>query len=189
MANVATEQRGKTRDKLTQAATTLFYKQGVGNTTLADVSAASGVPLGNIYYHFKTKDDLTNAVIRKRSEDLKAAFEVAECESNPTDKLLAIVRDSRQHSDLLSQQGCPYASLIHDLDKLGTEHDAAGLLQLYLDYAQAQFLALELPHPHELAGELISRLQGAFVLANALKSQALLDTQLTRIETWLKTLD
>ena len=189
MANVTTEERGKTRDKLTQAATTLFYEQGVGNTTLADVSAASGVPLGNIYYHFKTKDDLTSAVIRKRSEDLKAAFEVADCENTPTDKLLAIVRDSREHSELLAQQGCPYASLIHDLDKLGSEHAAARLLQSYLDYAEKQFSALELAESTELAGELISRLQGAFVLANALKSQDLLDTQLARIETWLKHLN
>ena len=188
MANVAVSERGKTREKLTKAATILFYEQGVGNTTLADVSAASGVPLGNIYYHFKTKDELTEAVIQRRGEALQATFASAENETTPLAKLLVIVNDSRNRSEELSRYGCPYASLASDLDKLGSEHDAAQLLRLYLDYAEEQFTALELAEPRALSGEFVSRLQGAHVLTHALKSEDALYTQLDRLEAWLKSL-
>lgn len=188
MANVAAEERGKTRAKLTQAATTLFYTQGTGNTTLADVAEASGVPLGNIYYHFKTKDDLTQAVVERRTEALETDLANAEREAKPLDKLLTLLQESRAQSELLSQYGCPYASLISDLDKLETDQDAAHLFRLSLDYAERQFAALGLDRPVELAAELLSRLQGAYLLAHALKSPALLKTQLDRLETWLKSL-
>lgn len=188
MANVAAEERGKTRAKLTQAATTLFYTQGVSNTTLADIAEASGVPLGNIYYHFKTKDDLTQAVVERRTEELGAALAKVEEEANPLDKLLTLLKESRVQGELLSRHGCPYASLIGDLDKLETDQDAAHLFRLSLDYAETQFAALGLDHPAELAGELLSRLQGAYLLAHALKSPALFETQLDKLEAWLKSL-
>ena len=187
MANVATEDRGKKRAKLTRAATDLFYKQGVGNTKLSDVAEASKVPLGNIYYHFKTKDDLTKAVIKNRAAELAANLAEAECEAEPLDKLLSLIHDARAYKDALTQYGCPYSSLFNDLDKLG-EQDTGWLFQLYLDYAERQFAALELDNPSDLAVELISSMQGAYLLANALKSQELLESQLDRLESWLNAL-
>ena len=46
------------RQRLIETATQVMYQQGTHRTTLADVAQASGVPLGNIYYYFKTKDAL-----------------------------------------------------------------------------------------------------------------------------------
>jgi TetR/AcrR family transcriptional repressor of nem operon len=44
--------RGK-RERLVAAATKMLHEQGVEKTTLADTAAAA-VPLGNVYYYFKT---------------------------------------------------------------------------------------------------------------------------------------
>ena len=187
MANVSAAERGKTRSKLAQAATELFYEQGVSNTTLADIAAASGVPLGNVYYHFKTKDELIGAVVEARVRELKQLFEAADCGATPRAKLQALLGDGRTHSDVLVHHGCPYASLIHDLDKLGSAQDAGKLLQLYLGYAEEQFSAMTGEDATALAAEFVSRLQGAYLLANALNSPALLSQQLDRLESWLET--
>ncbi len=41
-----------------------MYRQGATATTLADIAQAADVPLGNVYYYFKTKDDLIRAVVQ-----------------------------------------------------------------------------------------------------------------------------
>ena len=38
-------------------------EQGIEKTTLADIAQAADVPVGNIYYYFKTKDELVRAVV------------------------------------------------------------------------------------------------------------------------------
>lgn len=50
------------RERLARAAATLFHQRGVRKTTLADIAQAAAVPLGNVYYHFRTKDALIEAV-------------------------------------------------------------------------------------------------------------------------------
>ena len=51
------------RDRLVAAARTTIHQQGVEKTTLADIAAAADVPVGNVYYYFKTKDELVAAVL------------------------------------------------------------------------------------------------------------------------------
>src|SRR5215469_1861905 len=64
--------RGGKRDRLIEAAAETFYAQGVEKTTLADIAAAAGIPLGNVYYYFKTKDDLLQAVVEAHLRDVSA---------------------------------------------------------------------------------------------------------------------
>ena len=46
------------RERLVEGAQGAFHEQGVERTTLADVASRADVPLGNVYYYFKTKDQL-----------------------------------------------------------------------------------------------------------------------------------
>ena len=43
--------------------------RGPVTTTLSQVAAAAEVPVGNIYYYFKTKDELVSAVITAYDRD------------------------------------------------------------------------------------------------------------------------
>ena len=47
------QERPAKRDRLIDAASQLFYEQGVERTTIADIAAAADVPAGNVYYYFK----------------------------------------------------------------------------------------------------------------------------------------
>ncbi len=51
-----------TRQKLLDAAEILFSEKGVSNTSLADIALAAGVTRGAIYWHFKNKVDLFEAM-------------------------------------------------------------------------------------------------------------------------------
>jgi AcrR family transcriptional regulator len=50
------------RDRLIKAAKIMFYQQGVTGTTLADIAQQAQVLLGNIYYHFRTREALVEVV-------------------------------------------------------------------------------------------------------------------------------
>jgi AcrR family transcriptional regulator len=49
---------------LVAAARELVYRQGVERTTLADIAQVADVRLGNVYYYFKTQDDIVAAVVQ-----------------------------------------------------------------------------------------------------------------------------
>ena len=56
------------RALLVATAKKLFYKRGYNQTSLADIAALSGIRVGNIYYYFKTKEQLVQAIIEDRTE-------------------------------------------------------------------------------------------------------------------------
>jgi AcrR family transcriptional regulator len=58
-----TARGAKTRARIVTTAADLMYIRGVGNTTLDDVVAASGVSKSQLYHHFAGKDALVRAVI------------------------------------------------------------------------------------------------------------------------------
>jgi len=63
-------------------------------------------------------------------------------------------------------------------------------LQAYLDWVATQFrlLGKNEEEAKDLAIDLISSLQGTFLLANSFRSPELLEHKLQRLETWLRTL-
>ncbi len=62
------------RDRLIEAAKAAFYQQGFAPTTLADIAARAEVPLGNVYYYFRTKDEILAAVIAAHLGGIRARF-------------------------------------------------------------------------------------------------------------------
>jgi AcrR family transcriptional regulator len=50
------------REKIVAAATRLFGRQGIGQTSLTEVARLAGIPLPSLYDYFKDKQDLVAAV-------------------------------------------------------------------------------------------------------------------------------
>jgi AcrR family transcriptional regulator len=176
------------RERLLEAAMTLFHEHGIAPTTIATIAETANVPLGNVYYHFRSKDELIAAVVKARREEIQAELALASCEADPLERLRSLIHDSVQNRELLTSHGCPYASLAQGLREIQNQQadDAGGLLRLYLEFAEAQFKALKKPKPKLLAAEFLARLYGAYTLANAMDDAAFLDAQLVGIESWLK---
>jgi TetR/AcrR family transcriptional repressor of nem operon len=82
------------RERLMEAAKALIHRQGFGQTTLADIAGESGVPLGNVYYYFKTKDEIASAVIEEyRQHTVETFRKLDESERDPKKRLIWFIKN------------------------------------------------------------------------------------------------
>ncbi|MDM0046927.1 TetR family transcriptional regulator [Variovorax dokdonensis] len=73
MARRTKEEALATRERLLDAAEVLFQEQGVSRTTLQQIAQACGATRGAVYWHFKDKADLFNAMMDRVTLPLEAA--------------------------------------------------------------------------------------------------------------------
>lgn len=74
MARRTKEEALATRSKLLDAAECLFQSQGVSRTTLQDIALRAGATRGAVYWHFKDKADLFNAMMERGTLPLEKFF-------------------------------------------------------------------------------------------------------------------
>jgi TetR/AcrR family transcriptional regulator, transcriptional repressor for nem operon len=184
--------RPSKRARLVEAAKLAFYHQGVATTTLADVAALAEVPLGNVYYYFRTRDALLAAVIDAHLRELQARLAQWDQDPDPRQRLLSWLQAEREGQHELARYGCPYGSLGQEIGK--QEAPAVSLiaqvLQTHIEWAAEQFrlVGKEPTEAYDLAVDLVAALQGAFLLSCSLRSPALLDRQLDHLHTWIASL-
>jgi len=178
------------RQQIVSTANELFYQRGFHQTSLADIADACGIPKGNFYFYFKTRDDILNAVVDGREERLKARLEGWEKKyADPLHRLVRmseiIVRDWAE----IVRFGCPMGTLALELSKQDDEprQHALGQFELIVAWAQAQFAALLGPRDAlTLARQMLLRMQGAAVLANAFSDETWLFEEQRAIAAWLE---
>jgi TetR/AcrR family transcriptional repressor of nem operon len=103
-----------TRDKLLEAARTLFWEQGYAGTGVAQILDAAGARSGSLYYFFPTKEDLLLAVLERYTDLLEPIVvrPVFERVSDPIERIFGILDGYRKM--LLATQyrhGCPIGNL------------------------------------------------------------------------------
>ena len=179
------------RERLVAAARRVIYEQGVETTTLAHIAAAADVPLGNVYYYFKTKDALVSAVIESYRQSYGVlSAELAQQES-PVGRLKALVQFLTSRRDQLATYGCPIGSLSSELDKRedALRSDAATILAGLIDWAEVQFRAMGREDARELAVALIAAYEGIALLAATLQDPTLISTEGGRLLRWIDSLN
>jgi AcrR family transcriptional regulator len=107
------------RSRLVSAAVGLAYQSGFGATSLADIAREAEVPLGNVYYYFKTKDDIGDAIVELRLAQLSAQRQRWNEAGSPKDRLCACVQDVFENKDFLAQRGCAVGAFCSELHKAG----------------------------------------------------------------------
>ncbi len=75
MARRTKEDALATRHQLLDAAEQVFAEKGVSRTCLNDIAQAAGASRGAIYWHFRNKADLFNAMMDRITLPMEAAFE------------------------------------------------------------------------------------------------------------------
>lgn len=181
--------RGK-RERLVAAAAEMIHRQGVEKTTLADIAAAAGVPLGNVYYYFKTKSDLVLAVIEAHLAESRAMFAAIDAaHPTPAGRLKALFGALGEHSELIARYGCPHGSLCQELDKRPDGPGrAADLIREGVGWAEKQFAAMGRPDARDLAIQVIARYQGTALLTSTLRDASLMEAEARRVARWIDTL-
>jgi len=181
--------RSDAKERLVEAAREVVYRQGWSATTLAHVAEQAQIPLGNLYYHFRSKDALASAVIGSRRADLDAMVETCEEHDDPVDRLVAFLDGSISMRDDVARSGCPYATLAGELEKTeGTlAAEAGALVGMQVDWATEQFKAMgKGRRSRALALELIAGAQGASVLTHALGDATIMRTRLRALQRWVR---
>jgi TetR/AcrR family transcriptional regulator, transcriptional repressor for nem operon len=175
---------------LIEGAREVLHAHGVEGTTLADIAQAAEVPLGNVYYYFKTKDELVDAVVASRVQDVQDALQGLEQHRTPKARLKAFVRMLVGQADLTARYGCPNGSLCSELDKRddGPGHACVELMGMPIDWAEEQFRAMGRRDARELAVALIASYQGVALLANTFRDPQMMVKEGRRLERWVDSL-
>lgn len=179
------------RTRLLHAANRLVHQQGFNQTTLAHIAKAADVPLGNVYYYFKTKEDIGQALIDQRSAFYRDQLAACEISLDPRLRIVALIDEVAGQRKALARSGCPIGTLCQELHKQGgpLAQRAAGPLADILKWAQRQFRLLgKGDESADLALHLLSALQGASLLAHAFNKSELVARETARLKQWVHAL-
>ena len=190
MTDSPTQDRGGKRERLVTGASELLHRQGVEQTTLAEIAQAASVPPGNVYYYFKTKDELVQAVIDSWADRFRALLASLEGRRSPTARLKALARSWVEQRELIARYGCPLGTLCSELDKRedGLDREAANVFGIVIDWAEGQFRQMGRRDAHELAITLLAGVQGAALLANTFRDPEIMTRQIRQLERWIDSL-
>jgi len=179
------------RERLVAAATQLLHEHGIERTTLAGIALAADVPAGNVYYYFKTKDDVIAAVVDAHAQQVTTTLAVIDSHHrSPRGRLKAFVREFTAQSELVAQHGCPLGSLCSEIGKRVGQSDfaTAELMSLLIEWAERQFRSLGRHDAHDLALDLIAAYEGTALLANTLRDPSVLSGAARRLNHWIDSL-
>lgn len=107
------------RKEILDVAERLFCTQGYDNISTNDILAEIGIARGTLYYHFKSKEDILDAMIdRILDEIIRKAKNIALNESMPvlerlTKTVLAANVDTKTGDMILEQVHKPQNALMH----------------------------------------------------------------------------
>lgn len=109
------------RRQLVEVAATLFVEHGFAHTSVADIVRRAGVAQGTFYYHFRSKDEVAEAVVDHLIGPLLASLSSAadDHDASPSARLIALVdtllATIRQHTSEITWLVIPGNELLHTL--------------------------------------------------------------------------
>ena len=107
------------KNEILDVAERLFYERGYDNTSTNDILAEIGIARGTLYYHFKSKEDILDAMIeRVLNKTISNAKKVALDESIPVLKRLTLTViasnvDTKAGDVIIEQAHKPQNALMH----------------------------------------------------------------------------
>ncbi|MEM1416194.1 MAG: TetR/AcrR family transcriptional regulator [Myxococcota bacterium] len=177
--------RSNKRAALVKAAREAFHELGPKRSTLSVIAKRSGVPLGNVYYYFKAKDDLVAAVIADLRAETEARLGACGEEEGALAQLAAYLAWKGERAETKARFGCPRAALAQELgrDQSRLADDARALLGVQQAWLSERFGEGE--RAAQLAEELHCAVLGALAAAQASADADLLRRRLARLESWV----
>src|SRR6202140_2863764 len=179
------------RARLIETAMKLAHRNGFRETSLADIAEAAHVPVGNVYYYFKTKEELAEAVVERRLEEFRAARAEMDRLSSPKERLFAFVESIHRNREQLARGGCPLGGLCTELHKEGgaLAKKSAALFTEPMRWLEEQFRAVgHEKDSRELAVHLFSAFQGMAAVALGTNDREVVVMEAKRLKDWIGTL-
>lgn len=174
------------RQRIVEAADQLFYTRGYNQTSFRDISDVTGIPRGNFYYYFKTKDEILGAVVDSRLSGFREMLNACEkASSEPRQRILCFTDMMSASEDNIVKTGCPVGTLSSELakDDDSFQDIARAVFTLIHKWLAEQFTAMGFSDVNDKAMDLLARMQGITVMACAFNDRDFLRKSLADIKT------
>lgn len=106
----------KTRDRIVHTSLALFNEEGEANVTTIDIANELGISPGNLYYHFKGKDQIITELFQQYEEAMRHTL------AAPIERPLSTGRDSAEDNwyylYVVMEEMYQYRFLYHNLDNI-----------------------------------------------------------------------
>ncbi|WP_417455436.1 TetR/AcrR family transcriptional regulator [Kiloniella sp.] len=156
-----------TKDRILNAANSLFYGEGIRAVSVDAIAEKAGITKRTLYYHFKSKDELVTGYLASRDQPNLKIFAkwFEETEGDLSDKIEAIFINLAKNSRHPKWKGCGFlrtaAELAnmpgHPAIKIGAAHK-----KKFEAWLAEQFTETSIKHPNQLARHIILIMDGAF---------------------------
>jgi len=156
------------RQRLIDAASDLFYAQGIGAVGVDLVSKAAGVSKRTLYAEFGSKDQLVAQSLDEKGAGVLSLYLPAEgSDEPPRQAILAVFGRLNELTRMDSYRGCPFINTTTELADAG--HPARRVARDYKlrlrDYFEDQGRRGAADEPGRLALQLLAFFDGAIVQA------------------------
>ena len=165
------EHKQETHDRIVDAAATALRAKGIEGVSIAEIMAEAGLTHGGFYAHFKSKEELVGAAIKRAGSQLIGTWSNASEVGAVIDRYLSATHTAHP------EHGCPLAALGPELSRSGDkvrQQVAAGVAQ------RIEFVRRLLPEgeaTEENATAIVACMLGGLLLARLVapeKSEAAL---------------
>ncbi|WP_332742733.1 TetR/AcrR family transcriptional regulator [Hydrogenophaga sp.] len=179
-----------TRDQIVAAADELFYQHGFEHTSFTAIASAVKISRGNFYHHFKSKDEILDAVIEARLASTRQMLEGWESQvAEPEARIQRFIHILIQNQTLIMSHGCPVGTLCMELGKLdhASREHANELFLLFKRWLARQFAELGRKKDADaLALHLLGRSQGVATMAQTFRDASFVRREVRLMDQWLQ---
>ena len=167
------EHKQETRDRIVDAAATALRARGIDGVSIAEIMAEAGLTHGGFYAHFKSKDELVGAALKRAGSQTITTLSKTPGIDAVIDTYLSAGHAAHP------ERGCPLAALGPELTRAddGVRQGVAGGVAQRIEWVRQQLP--EDQATEENATALVACMLGGLVLARLVapeKSEAALDT-------------
>lgn len=171
--------RTSRRANLIEAAATLFHQRGYAEVSLYDIAAAAGMKQGNVYYYFKTKQDLATAVLERWRDIFQGLVERTRATRDPRRKIIQFLDQAAEIAGIYARWGCPIAGLSSELLAVLSPRDARAMPRVYeahIAFLSAAFAAMgyDAARSRSESYALLSALQGTIHVSHVMNDVEIL---------------
>lgn len=181
--------KGKiSRERIIEAANRLVYTKGFNQTSVSDVADAVGITKGNLHYHFKSKEELLEAIIDFRKTQIREMLEQWNEEfPDAKAKLKRFVQMLLNEEKDIIRYGCPMGSLNSELGKFQSALQASSkeMFDLFQNWLETVFKQLDNKKSKERSRHFLAMGQGASMMSYIYADARILKDECRLMTEWI----
>lgn len=182
---------GSKKERLIDSATQLFHTKGISNTSLQHIAGEAEVPIGNVYYYFKTKEEMGIAAAKKRMHDLEERLKAYDANhQKPLDRMIESLKFYEEVKEPFMKYGCPAAVVCQERlsEDCNIGKEFAKLFDKAIEWYSQKFqeAGYSEDESDKQALQIQIRIQGAGIMAKVKNDCQIISNEVVNLIKWLQ---